>query len=1119
MFDEIVTAGYETKLNNALALIQYIAEMPLEKANRLYALYEKIFEALYNPKESTDRILETYGIDNVYYLLNEKFFKTFIDYYSNKGRDNVQTLDKSDTPTLNKITSEFSAAKQSNNQSGRISRYLNKEIHERFRAIYSIDNTKVDESITPELIDSIIRERWGTKVAKINTDDSFDTDFTDENPDFPDIEGTDKDDDNPGDGVDNSVDIQSNEDNDTEEDEDESVYNIPNSLVSKVNQAVNIIVKVLIRLYGSGFSALPQVGLLINNGNNSPIIKLNSSNSSDKDYRLIDDIGIAYDHDIMNTIVSQIPDLTNNAPFEDAYGKLNVVPDIDLLVKGNVSCTALHLMFQNANIRLCTGDISIRRWITEERVKDNSEYKNVNDWIEKANNNNKTKLIKIDDIKDWYAWSIKRIISRSLNYYDIHGLQDKERANEIIDNITRTLRNVIVISERDIGLKIDDNTGKILNADSATPVKEEIRISTSTSSGINAEDVIKSLESKLNISGSNAIQIKQLAEDALVNDSVLFLQIIYDSEEANKANTFAYEVISKMVESGIVPSWDNALLGKKEDGSYLMYTHFTDRATPAGRTYAIYGASGSGKGVMTSTLIASALCDGRHVFYTDGKPENGAALGRIAWKKGKEAYVFDGKNKGDKPFSGYLEEYTFGVRTSTEVMDYLDKCPENLFQNGKHINTEDQRKFLGVTRYLKSLYLFAEICLARSEGRLDSSDWQVWIFDEMQNMAKQELDVREVLCKYVRSVADLGEAKGTERYKVNFKQIKDEKILQDPGVIYVKEWLSWASAILNMLTTAATISLRKANLNAIFIFQTAEWLKDPNYCMTSICKAVKSLDCTKIMGRGSLIKDCGEWGDGNTINGKWYAEKVNSKELGWWAISDSSSARGSVTVYKPLNVWTVPINNDAIDEDAENNGGGGLKYLGPYVEYLLSFVGKDPADLLQEAYDYADNAVKKLELGESIKQYIYDCSAITAKTVDASIEKLRNDYIRAELNKENISDERKEYLLGLLNNNEEEDGAPQKTSSSLNLTNEPTVKHIKYEDNSRQEDQAVLIFFMSELYKACRKYNIQKSKFETLATIAVKNIMNDPNKYSEALSEYEASKGFGQARNGFIKRR
>lgn len=45
-------------------------------------------------------------------------------------------------------------------------------------------------------------------------------------------------------------------------------------------------------------------------------------------------------------------------------------------------------------------------------------------------------------------------------------------------------------------------------------------------------------------------------------------------------------------------------------------------------------------------MIANAVANGYKVFFVDGKPDTGITLGNLAWKEGKEAFVFDGMRAG-----------------------------------------------------------------------------------------------------------------------------------------------------------------------------------------------------------------------------------------------------------------------------------------------------------------------------------------------------------------------------------------------------------------------------------------------------------------------------------------
>lgn len=778
----------------------------------------------------------------------------------------------------------------------------------------------------------------------------------------------------------NTDDINIDEDGETEETETEKEKKaeISNIFSALIEQNVNTLTKVLMGLYESGFSAIPQAGILVNNGANSPLIRLRESIKAGNldSMQANADAGTAFDFMIMQVICDKLKSLsTYNTP---ASG--NAIPDISEIMDKSMVCPALHLQFQSANIEYCTGITSIRKWITAEKVNGkDSKYTSSEDYI-KANTRN-NKLTNIKDIKSWYRWCLKNIMVESLIKANVKSLADMDTAIQVLSALTKNIKNVIVVSDRAVG------------------EQEEIKIS--TDDVINVDDIIQSLTNKLNIGNTNSIEIKQIAKESFEANNILTLSITFDKEKANNSDKFAHEIINRLADAGSLPSWDNALLGKKEDGTYLFWKDFMGSAEPYKRCYTIYAGSRSGKGVMTSTLIASALCDSKHVFYTDGKPENGACLGKISWDEGKEAYAFDGQAKGKAPFVGFMENYAVDlngnpVRTPEEVVQFMDSehMPECLFANSSYFNNNTQKIFLGVMRYLKSIQLCASIINKRAAGELPSSDWQVWIFDEMKDMSEREKEVREIFAKYMRSKSGAKEpgSDDPKYYYIDTKSFKniEEARKNDPGVDYICKWVKWTSHIRRLMETANVISLGKAQANLIFIFQEATWIPEANK-ITTIGKIVNALKSTKIVGANALAKACGDYGDAHTINTDWY-KKVN-QGTGWWAISKGADVRSSqVILFKPFKVWTIPIikgENDKLDPNGDRND---QKYIGGYARALLAKAGLNPADILQEAYDYANDAVVSSGYAGSLKEFIYNPSNFISDGIDASYEGLHSDY-------------------------------------------------------------------------------------------------------------------------------
>lgn len=766
----------------------------------------------------------------------------------------------------------------------------------------------------------------------------------------------------------------------------EARENVQKLYEAQINQVADTLVKILSALYKNGFDAMPQEGLYINNSGNSPLIKLDKSNN----IRTESDCGSIYDFRVMKAIMGLYPQLGVYYPLnKNEKGSFEAVPSFKYLAEKSAVCHMLHLQFQSANIDYCTGKNSIHTWITETQLKD-SGCANAEEWIKTKNHGSRRLTSFKKMVQPWYRWCIKNLIVDSLVEFNVTSLEDFEKATGVIETINRALRNVVVVQERNINKK--KNTAE----------KTDIKISTST--GLDSQAIIDALESTLNIAGNSSIKVKELAHENFEMYGVLTLSIEYDADAANASDLFAYEIVDKLIESGNTPSWSNALLGKKEDGTYFFWDNFMGSAEPFRRNYTIYAGSRSGKGVMTSTLIASALCDRKHVFYTDGKPENGTCLGEIAWKEGKEAYVFDGQAMGKRPFGGYMETYTNGMRQPDEVASYIEKCPRKLFENRSYFTSEGQKKFLGVMRYLKSLQLCATIVAKRAGGDLPADDWQIWVFDEMTDMSNNEMFVREQFARYARQHTGAKELSPDDAgyYKIDLSKAKKEQMdpssdKYDEGLDYIQKWVKWTSSIRHLTSNMSTISMGKANMNIIFIFQEATWIQEHKK-ITTIGKVVAALKSTKIVGRNALANACGEYGDANTQKAAWYS-KVNSGG-GWWAISNSADLRNSsVTTFKPYKVWTTPLIPGTDDRDP-NGDFDNPKYLAGYIGKLLGSIGVSAADLLQESFDYANQAVQTIGYAGSLKEYIYDCTNFAVNMEDNSYDNLHN-----ELNGENSDDE------------------------------------------------------------------------------------------------------------------
>lgn len=766
---------------------------------------------------------------------------------------------------------------------------------------------------------------------------------------------------------------------------------IKKEYAERLEGEVKYLTNVMVALYGSGFTTGGKSGLLVNfeesqnsDSIDSPLIRYNINEN--RVVSVTDNI--LYEKKLMREIKNQFPQLAKYASTKDN----KVLPDINALMSNqdNVVCHKLHIGFQTANVKYCTGEISIRRWITETKV--GKDCKDADEWLKNVNKNT-CRLVKMKDIKSWYSWCINNIMVECLMDAGVKSINDDILADKVILAVRRNLKNAVVESDK-------------------IP-KEQLELRISTDQKYDVDNFIDCLRRSLN---SDSMDVVQTAKQTFDATHVLTVKVIIDKEKANRANIFAADIIENLLESGSRPSWDNAMLGRKEDGDILYWTKFMDpsKASPSDRCYTIYAGSRSGKGVMTSTLVANALSDGKQVFYTDGKPENGVCVGDIAWSVGKEAYVFDGKEAGKDPFAGYMEEYTNGVRQPSEVSEYLTQLPKELFESSEFKATVDIQKFLGVMRYLKSLSLCASIIDARSSGKIPADNWQVWVFDEVSNMSTNELGVREKFASYLNTKG-IKISPSLEYSKLiqtkGFSEMTDSSSDKyDAGVAYINDWVKWLNSVEKSINTAATISLGKANLNLIFIFQEPKWLskaengnQDKHYGLTTLAAVVKNLKSTKIAGRNAIPtgggEAAGDYGDA-TLRGEDWVKKINIEGGGWWYISSGSNIKQGGTLFKPLNVWTVPLGPSgkmiSMEELKRTNPSAKeAYYFKGYINMLFSAGGisGSPADILASAYNYADNAVKELGLSESgVKEYIYNCMNFAGNSTGVSLEDVAASY-------------------------------------------------------------------------------------------------------------------------------
>lgn len=843
-----------------------------------------------------------------------------------------------------------------------------------------------------------------------DTDNNTDTEDTEE------IEDADENEQEDIEELDNEQD-QDEADNDSESSNlDEQIEKFKkSSFAGNINNRVGRLVATFMSLYESGFTGIPQEGLLFltddeASASGSPVLKLNKENKAT--------IGSRDDTDnfdlrfVYNSLKSSIKDF-GSVIYSEAGER---VPSTEMLLSQNGICFELHLSLQSRSIDFVKGLISVRKFITKQCGSGSVESHNA--WLDRENSGNHSRLSVIDVIEKWYKWAIERIFYKVLidKFKTVEGMNgnDVEVVNTL-KNVESKLRNVIVLDSKDKGAVFS------------------VKMSHNTISSIGLDGIKAMADNIANMIDGSKTRVT--AERAIAN-GVATIEVVVNAEKANSANLFAADVVDGLLEAGIRPSWSNCMLGKSDEGGVIFWNKFRnpDENTVEKRCYSIFAGSRSGKGVMTSTLIASAVSEGVDVFYTDGKPENGPCLGLMAWEQGLDAYVFDGKESGSAPFSGLMEDYTHGVRQATLISDKFSQLP-SMFGNNKYFGESKFKKFAGLMRYLKSLYLMCKIITARADGVISKSNWQLWVFDEMTSMCKVEADIRDIFVKYL---ADKGISTnrhdltgGKVSAKVSKAKLLDEGDSYDENVAYIDQFKRMMDTMESLVVDAVTITIGKADMNLIMIFQNANWLADSAYsgCMIQNLVSATGKSTTKIVGKGALSNGAGEYGDYSTVHADWYTKYVNTKAK-WWAISDEADLRSNkVSLFKPYQIWTIPnhmktkyatvedverLKREDPDSDvkvgdeiAENgtllteseimaeeasHPGYYKKFFAGYMKTLEQKFEFSTASILNNAFNYATDAMTTLGLNldgySSVTDFIYDYANLIPESKNLTQEDL-----------------------------------------------------------------------------------------------------------------------------------
>lgn len=443
----------------------------------------------------------------------------------------------------------------------------------------------------------------------------------------------------------------------------------------------------------------------------------------------------------------------------------------------------------------------------------------------------------------------------------------------------------------------------------------------------------------------------------------------------------AVKVLQSLAESGQKIQFDNVLLGEDAEGTLVKYSDFCNSSNDQSnyRSYALYAGTGAGKGIMTNNLLAHAIASNIKIAYFDGKPDTGQTLGSLAWRRKKEALVFDGAYQGDAKYAaGYLEDYTNGLRQNDERFADVNRIPGELRDKLNDVNLNN---LLNATRYLRCLQLSYYIMKSRAmQHDKDNSkdDFFFIVFDECTVMARVEHDVRKCLGGIQKDL-EKGKKKGTP---------------DTEGIQYIKKWFAWQEELKTNYIQVQKVQLRSSNVVLLFIFQEASWLGDGSEGLYggTIYEVLRQMNLGKFIGKGGAGKGSyGQYGSGKVANQPWVSEL--NKNGGWAEVIKDPQVDSYVSGKVPTIVYPYKLFgnsrkellslNENPDQDMEKmciddqSFHGSMQYFVHKLEEMTknSQNPVNAAETLEQAYIYAENIVKQFGY-QQLKQFVYqlDCS-------------------------------------------------------------------------------------------------------------------------------------------------
>ena len=260
---------------------------------------------------------------------------------------------------------------------------------------------------------------------------------------------------------------------------------------------------------------------------------------------------------------------------------------------------------------------------------------------------------------------------------------------------------------------------------------------------------------------------------------------------------FSYKAFLALQQQGLMPTWENMVLGKFEDGTILK-NGVRGIAMSTRLTHHIPAGSRAGKGVMTLNMLASAILSNKALFYFDDKPDMASLIKYLCG----QSFAINGADYNP-------ENDSYGTFANLEEVYNRDNIPSYLLEA---LNIDNSWLNLGDIFYMRALKLVLGIIMARGEGNigpeLGGEEGVVVVVDEFKNFQE---GFKRVVDSFLRMLpprtwdkdkAELDKLAEDSRKIGDYNaKLKSYEISYNNGTYYALSYINSLSEDMNFLST------------------------------------------------------------------------------------------------------------------------------------------------------------------------------------------------------------------------------------------------------------------------------------------------------------------------------